>query len=284
MFAGVDIHDALPHLAGMRAKHRVHLGHLRVHGRGIRTAVALLVYQVHHGMRNGRALLAGRADDEHRQRHGIGRQIEQLGDFLGILDDITDVAAPQAQGLSGDHGILRGNHGVLGRDGKVAQTRRAAGLLARTLDKLGLKAANMLKQIDPLGIIDHKYKCPGRLGDHGLVVAQVGQAVERSLLADAHDGVHHHGACRRRAARRVQDRRALFVGHRHGELVIIARKGTCGRTLLQDVQHRVARSFDRIAAGVHAHDTTAALNVRLANLLVHRLILANSLRSLYVSV
>ena len=54
--------------------------------------------------------------------------------------------------------------------------------------------------------------------------------------------------------------------------------------MLQDVQRRVARSFDRIAAGVHAHDTTAALNVRLANLLVHRLILANSLRSLYVSV
>ena len=235
-------------------------------------------------MRDRRALLAGRADDEHRQRHGVGRQIEQRGNLLGVLDDVADVAAPQPQGLGGDHGVLRGDHGVLRRDGKVAQTRRAAGLLARAFDELGLKAAHMLKQVNPLGVVDHKYKRPRRLGDHGLVVAQVGQAVERGLLANAHDGVHHHGACRRRAARRVQDRRALLVGHRHGELVIIARKGTCGRTLLQDVQHRVARSFDRIAAGVHAHDTTAALNVRLANLLVHRLILANSLRSLYVSV
>ena len=142
----------------------------------------------------------------------------------------------------------------------------------------------MLKQVDPLGVVDHKYQCPRGLGDHGLVVAQVGQAVERSLLADAHDGVHHHGARRWRATRRMQNRCTLFVGHRHGTVVIIARKGTCGRTLLQDVQHRVARSFDRIAAGVHARNSAAALDIRLANLLVHRLILANSLRSLYVSV
>ena len=115
------------------------------------------MHQVHHGVRDCRALLTGRADDEHRQRHGIRRQIQQLGHFLGILDDITDIAAPQAQSLGGNHGVLRGDHGVLGRDGKVAQTRRAAGRLARTLDKLGLKAAHVLKQIDPLGIIDHKY-------------------------------------------------------------------------------------------------------------------------------
>ena len=81
----------------------------------------------------------------------------RLGNFLGILDDITDIAAPQAQGLGGNHGVLSSDHGVLGRDGKVAQTRRAAGRLARALDKLGLKAAHVLKQIDPLGIIDHKY-------------------------------------------------------------------------------------------------------------------------------
>ena len=142
----------------------------------------------------------------------------------------------------------------------------------------------MLKQIDPFGVVDHKYKCPRGLGDHGLVVAQVGQAVERSLLANAHDGVHHHGARRRRAARRVQDRRALLVGHRHGTVVVIARKGTRGRTLLQDIEHRIARSFDRIAAGVHARSSIAALDIRLANLLVHSSALANSLRSLYVSV
>ena len=266
----------------MRAKHRVHLGHLRVHGRGIRTAVALLVYQVHHGMRNGRALLTGRADDEHRQRHGIGRQIEQLGDFLGILDDITDVAAPQPQGLGGNHGVLRSDHGVLGRDGKVAQTRRAAGRLARALDKLGLKAAHVLKQINPLGIIDHKYKCPGRLGDHGLVIAQVGQTVQRSLLANAHDGIHHHGARRRRATRRMQNRRPLLVGHRHGTVTVIARKSARGRAMLQDVQHRIARSLDRIAAYIDRR--SVAVHVRLANLLAHRPALAISLRSLYVSV
>ena len=82
----------------------------------------------------------------------------------------------------------------------------------------------------------------------------------------------------------MQNRCTLFVGHRHGTVVIIARKGTCGRTLLQDVQYRVARSLDRIAAGVHARSSIAALDIRLANLLAHRLILANSLRSLYVSV
>ena len=82
----------------------------------------------------------------------------------------------------------------------------------------------------------------------------------------------------------MQDSRALFVGYRHGTIVVIAREGTRGRTVLQDVQHRVARGLARIAAGVHARSTAAALNVRLANLLAHRLILANSLRSLYVSV
>ena len=266
----------------MRAKHRVHLGHLRVHGRGIRAAVALLVHQVHHGVRDCRALLTGRADDEHRQRHGIGRQIEQLGNFLGILDDITDVAAPQPQGLGGNHGVLCSDHGVLGRDGKVAQTRRAAGRLARALDKLGLKAAHVLKQIDPLGIIDHKYKCPGRLSDHGLVIAQVGQTVQRSLLANAHDGIHHHGARRWRATRRMQNRRPLLVGHRYGTVTVIAREGARRRTVLQNVQHRVARSLDRIAARVHAG--THVARTRHTNPLVHRLILAISLRSLYVSV
>ena len=235
-------------------------------------------------MRNSRALLTGRADDEHRQRHGIGRQIEQLGHFLGILDDVADIAAPQAQGLGGNHGVLGGDHGVLGRDGKVAQTRRAAGRLARALDKLGLKAAHVLKQIDPLGIIDHKYKCPGRLGDHGLVVAQVDQAVERCLLADAHDGIHHHGARRRRTARRMQNRRPLLVGHRHGAVVVITREGTRGGTVLQRVQHRIARRLDRIATRIHACSSAAVLGTRHTNPLAHRPTLANSLRSLYVSV
>ena len=170
---------------------------------------------------------------------------------------------------------MRGDHGILSRDGKVAQTRRAAGRLARTPYKLGLKAAHVLKQIDPLGIVDHKYKCPGRLGDHGLVVAQVSQTVQRSLLANAHDGIHHHGARRRRATRRMQNRRTLLVGHRHGTVVVITREGTRGGTVLQRVQHRIARRLDRIAARIHSLG---------ANLLVHRLILANSLRSLYVSV
>ena len=233
------------------------------------------MHQVHHGVRDCRALLTGRADDEHRQRHGIGRQIEQRGNFLGVLDDVADIAAPQPQGLGGNHGVLRGDHGILSRDGKVAQTRRAAGRLARALDKLGLKAAHVLKQIDPLGIVDHKYKCPGRLGDHGLVVAQVGQTIQRSLLANAHDGIHHHGARRRRATRRMQNCRPLLVGHRHGTVVVITREGTRGGTVLQRVQHRIARGLDRIATRIHSLG---------ANLLVHRLILANSLRSLYVSV
>ena len=268
----------------MRAKHRIHLGHLRIHGRVVRTAVALLVHQVNHGMRNRRTLLAGRADDEHRQRHGIRRQIQQLGHFLGILDDIADIAAPQPQGLGGNHGVLGGDHGILRRNGKVAQTRCTTGRLSRALYKLGLKAAHMLKQIDPLGIIDHKYKCPGRLGDHGLMVAQVGQTVQHSLLADAHDGIHHHGACRRRTARRMQNRRPLLVGHRHGAVVVITREGTRGRAVFQDVQRRVARSLDRIAARVHAHSSAAVLGARHTNLLAHSSILANSLRSLYVSV
>ena len=179
---------------------------------------------------------------------------------------------------------MRGDHGVLGRDGKVAQTRRAAGRLARALDELGLKAAHVLKQIDPLGIIDHKYQCPRRLGDHGLVVAQVGQAVQRSLLADAHDGIHHHGARRRRATRRMQNRRPLLVGHRHGTVVVITREGARRRAMLQDVQHRIARSLDRITVRIHARSSVAALGTRHTNPLAHSSILANSLRSLYVSV
>ena len=157
------------------------------------------------------------------------------------------------------------------------------GRLARTLYKLGLKAAHVLKQIDPLGIVDHKYKCPGRLGDHGLVVAQIGQAVERGLLANAYDGIHHHGARRRCATRRMQNRRPLLVGHRHGTVVVITREGTRRRAVLQDVQYRIARSLDRIAVCIHDRSSVAA-HVRLANLLAHRPTLAISLRSLYVSV
>ena len=44
----------------------------------------------------------------------------------------------------------------------------------------------MLFRSDPLCIIDHKYECPGRLGNHGLMVAQVGQAVERSSVSYTH--------------------------------------------------------------------------------------------------
>lgn len=43
----------------MRTEHRIHLGHLSIHSRGIGAAVALLVHQVHHGMRNGRTPLRG---------------------------------------------------------------------------------------------------------------------------------------------------------------------------------------------------------------------------------
>ena len=59
-----------------------------------------------------------------------------------------------------------------------------------------------------------------------LVVAQVGQTIQRSLLANAHDGIHHHGARRRRATRRMQNCRPLLVGHRHGTVVVITREGT----------------------------------------------------------
>ena len=39
VFAGVDIHHALAHLAGVRTEHRIHLGHLSIHSRGIGAAV-----------------------------------------------------------------------------------------------------------------------------------------------------------------------------------------------------------------------------------------------------
>ncbi|MFR6612847.1 MAG: hypothetical protein ACLUSU_05005 [Collinsella sp.] len=80
-----------------------------------------------------------------------------------------------------------------------------------------------------------------------------------------------------------KNRRPLLVGHRHGTVVVITREGTRGRAVLQNVQYRVARSLDRIAACIHDRSSVAA-HVRLANLLVHRPTLANSLRSLYVSV
>ena len=73
----------------------------------------------------------------------------------------------------------------------------------------------------------------------------------------------------------MQNRRPLLVGHCHGAVVVITRKDTRGGTVLQRVQHRIARRLDRITVRIHSLG---------ANLLVHRLILANSLRSLYVSV
>ena len=81
----------------------------------------------------------------------------------------------------------------------------------------------------------------------------------------------------------MQDRRTLLVGHRHGAVVVITRKGTRRRAMLQDVQHHVARSLDRIAVRIHDRSSVIA-HVRLANLLAHRPTLAISLRSLYVSV
>ena len=80
----------------------------------------------------------------------------------------------------------------------------------------------------------------------------------------------------------MQNRCPLLVGHRHGAAVVIARKGARGGTVLQRVQHRIARSLDRIAA--HIDRRSVAAHVRLANLLAHRPALVISLRSLYVSV
>ena len=242
------------------------------------------MHQVHHGVRDCRALLTGRADDEHRQRHGIGRQIEQRGNFLGVLDDVADIAAPQPQGLGGNHGVLRGDHGILSRDGKVAQTRRAAGRLARTLDKLGLKAAHVLKQIDPLGIVDHKYKCPGRLAIMGWwshrSARRSSVARSRTLTMEYIIMAPADGA--RLAACKIAARCSSVTAT--GRSVVITREGTRGRAVFQDVQRRVARSLDRIAARVHAHSSAAVLGARHTNLLAHSSILANSLRSLYVSV
>ena len=80
----------------------------------------------------------------------------------------------------------------------------------------------------------------------------------------------------------MQNRRPLLVGHRHGAVVVITREGTRGGTVLQRVQHRVARGLDRIAVRIDRRSIAA--HVRLANLLAHRPTLAISLRSLYVSV
>ena len=82
----------------------------------------------------------------------------------------------------------------------------------------------------------------------------------------------------------MQNRCALLVGHRHGAVVVITREGTRGGTVLQRVQHRVARSLDWIAERIHARSSVAVLGARHTNLLAHSSILANSLRSLYVSV
>ena len=81
----------------------------------------------------------------------------------------------------------------------------------------------------------------------------------------------------------MQNRRPLLVGHRYGTVVVIAREGTRRRAMLQDIEHRVARSLDRIAVRIHDRSSVAA-HVSLANLLAHRPTLAISLRSLYVSV
>ena len=80
----------------------------------------------------------------------------------------------------------------------------------------------------------------------------------------------------------MQNRRPLLVGHRYGTVTVIAREGARRRTVLQNVQHHVARSLDRIAE--HIDRRTVAAHVRLANLLAHRPTLVISLRSLYVSV
>ena len=81
----------------------------------------------------------------------------------------------------------------------------------------------------------------------------------------------------------MQNRRTLLVGHRHGTVVVITREGTRRGTVLQRVQHRIARGLNRITVRIHDRSSVAA-HVRLANLLAHRPTLAISLRSLYVSV
>ena len=196
----------------MRAKHRVHLGNLLIENCRVGALVALAHHQVADGMRRCRAAFFGLSDNEHRKRHGVGRKVKQLAHFFLTFNDIADIAAAKPHGLCRDGCILSRDHGVLCRNGKLAQAGRDARALTRAPCKLGCKAARMFKQVDPLSVVDNKHQCPRRLCDHRLVVAQNRQAVARLLRTHVDDGIHHHGARRGRTACCMQNRGTLFVG------------------------------------------------------------------------
>ena len=71
------------------------------------------------------------AEAQHRHRQRVARQIEQLGVDLGLLEDVADVARPDAERLGGHDRVLRRDECVGARHHEVAEPGRVAVLDAR---------------------------------------------------------------------------------------------------------------------------------------------------------
>ncbi len=198
----------------MGAKHRIHLGDLLIHGRGIGSAVALGHDDVLNGVRCRGALLCRNAQYEHRQGKGIGRQVQQAAHRLGVFHHISYVAAPQPHRLGSDDRCLGCDDRILRSDGELPHAGSTPRALSRLLYKRWLKTPRTLKQVDPFCIVDHKDERPRRRCYERLVVAEHRQLIQRFLVADIDDRIHHHRARRRRARSRMQDRGALLVCQR----------------------------------------------------------------------
>ena len=215
----------------MGPEHRIHLGDLLIHGRGIGSAVALGHDDVLNGVRRRRALLCRNAQYEHRQGKGIGRQVQQTAHGLGVFHHISYVAAPQPHRLGSDDRCLGRDDRILRSDGELPHAGSTPRALSRLLDKRWLKTPRMLKQVGPFCIVDHKNERPRRRCYERLVVAEHRQLIQRFLVADIDDRVHHHRARRRCARSRMQDRGALLVCHR------VLRELSRGGTRLDDLEH-----------------------------------------------
>ena len=104
----------------MGAKHRVHLGNLLIEHLRISALITLAHHKIADRMRRRGAALLRLSDNEHRERHGIRRKVEQFAHLFLALDDVADITATKTHGLCCNGCILGRDHGILRRNGKLA--------------------------------------------------------------------------------------------------------------------------------------------------------------------
>ena len=126
----------------------------------------------------GLLLVRRAAKYQHAGRDHVLWQVQGFPHLLGVLDDIADVAAADAQAFRRHHGILRRDAGIGHGQQQVSCTGDSYILDARCL--IGLQ---------PTAAIGQKHQHQRCLGNERLVVAQIGQAGFQRRVGDVQNRV-----------------------------------------------------------------------------------------------